>query len=447
MTTGVSTCLLNEPARKMKKINLSQSKDLFKRALKSISGGVNSPVRSFKNVGGEPIFFDHAKGCHLYDVDGNRFIDYVGSWGPMILGHSADVTQKSIFTQLEKATSFGAPTLIEIELAEKIIELVPSIEKVRMMNSGTEATMTAIRLARGFTGRDIVIKFEGCYHGHADVLLAKAGSGVLTLGIPDTPGIPESVTSNTIVLPFNDIEAVKETFSSHANQIAAVIVEPVAGNMGCIPPAPGYLETLREITEQDGSLLIFDEVMTGFRLSKGGAQEVYRIKPDLTALGKIIGGGLPVGALGGSSQIMEHLAPLGPVYQAGTLSGNPLAMSAGLSVLNQLEDKMYQDLKESTENFCLGLREIFETYSCKVSINYVCGMFSIFFGVDSAANFDEVNNSDTEKYSRFFYSMLNRGIYLAPSPYELAFLSTAHTQEILSETLKAVEDTLKNQEL
>ena len=447
MTTGVSTCLLNEPAKKMKKINLSQSKDLFKRALKSISGGVNSPVRSFKNVGGEPIFFDHAKGCHLYDVDGNRFIDYVGSWGPMILGHSANVTQKSILTQLEKATSFGAPTLIEIELAEKIIELVPSIEKVRMMNSGTEATMTAIRLARGFTGRDIVIKFEGCYHGHADVLLAKAGSGVLTLGIPDTPGIPESVTRNTIVLPFNDIEAAKETFSNHANQIAAVIVEPVAGNMGCIPPAPGYLETLREITEQDGSLLIFDEVMTGFRLSKGGAQEVYRIKPDLTALGKIIGGGLPVGALGGSSQIMEHLAPLGPVYQAGTLSGNPLAMSAGYSVLNQLEDKMYQDLKETTENFCLGLREIFETYSCKVSINYVCGMFSIFFGVDSAANFDEVNNSDTEKYSRFFYSMLNRGIYLAPSPYELAFLSTAHTQEILSETLKAVEDTLKNQEL
>ena len=404
-------------------------------------------MRSFKNVGGEPIFFDHAKGCHLYDVDGNRFIDYVGSWGPMILGHSANVTQKSILTQLEKATSFGAPTLIEIELAEKIIELVPSIEKVRMMNSGTEATMTAIRLARGFTGRDIVVKFEGCYHGHADVLLAKAGSGVLTLGIPDTPGIPESVTSNTIVLPFNDIEAVKETFSNHADQIAAVIVEPVAGNMGCIPPAPGYLETLREITERDGSLLIFDEVMTGFRLSKGGAQEVYKIKPDLTALGKIIGGGLPVGALGGSSQIMEHLAPLGPVYQAGTLSGNPLAMSAGFSVLNQLEDKMYQDLKETTENFCLGLREIFETYSCKVSINYVCGMFSIFFGVDSAANFDEVNNSDTEKYSRFFYSMLNRGIYLAPSPYELAFLSTAHTQEILSETLKAVEDILKSQEL
>jgi len=447
MTTGVSTCLLNEPAKKMKKINLSQSKDLFKRALKSISGGVNSPVRSFKNVGGEPIFFDHAKGCHLYDVDGNRFIDYVGSWGPMILGHSADVTQKSILTQLKKATSFGAPTLIEIELAEKIIELVPSIEKVRMMNSGTEATMTAIRLARGFTGREIVVKFEGCYHGHADVLLAKAGSGVLTLGIPDTPGIPESVTRNTFVLPFNDIEAVKETFSNHADQIAAVIVEPVAGNMGCIPPAPGYLETLREITERNGSLLIFDEVMTGFRLSKGGAQEVYKIKPDLTALGKIIGGGLPVGALGGSSQIMEHLAPLGPVYQAGTLSGNPLAMSAGFSVLSQLEDKMYQDLKETTENFCLGLREIFETYSCKVSINYVCGMFSIFFGVDSAANFDEVNNSDTEKYSRFFYSMLNRGIYLAPSPYELAFLSTAHTQEILSETLKAVEDTLKNQEL
>ena len=431
----------------MKKINLSQSKDLFKRALKSISGGVNSPVRSFKNVGGKPIFFDRAKGCQLYDIDGNRFIDYVGSWGPMILGHSADVTQKSILSQLEKATSFGAPTLIEIELAEKIIELVPSIEKVRMMNSGTEATMTAIRLARGFTGRDIVIKFEGCYHGHADVLLAKAGSGVLTLGIPDTPGIPESVTSNTIVLPFNDIEAVKETFSSHANQIAAVIVEPVAGNMGCIPPAPGYLETLREITEQDGSLLIFDEVMTGFRLSKGGAQEVYGIKPDLTALGKIIGGGLPVGAVGGSAKVMEYLAPTGPVYQAGTLSGNPLAMSAGLSVLNQLDDKMYENLRKTTENFCLELKEIFETYSCSVSINCVCGMFSIFFGVDSVVNFDEVNNSDTEKYSRFFYAMLNRGIYLAPSPYELAFLSIAHSEDILNKTLRATEDILKNREL
>ena len=447
MTTGVSTCLLNEPAKKMKKINLSQSKDLFKRALKSISGGVNSPVRSFKNVGGEPIFFDHAKGCHLYDVDGNRFIDYVGSWGPMILGHSADVTQKSVLTQLEKATSFGAPTLIEIELAEKIIELVPSIEKVRMMNSGTEATMTAIRLARGFTGRDIVVKFEGCYHGHADMLLAKAGSGVLTLGIPDTPGIPESVTRNTIVLPFNDIEAVKETFSDHADQIAAVIIEPVAGNMGCIPPASGYLKTLRELTEQSGSLLIFDEVMTGFRLSKGGAQEVYGIKPDLTALGKIIGGGLPVGAVGGSAKVMEYLAPLGPVYQAGTLSGNPLAMSAGLSVLNQLDDEMYENLRKTTENFCLGLREIFETYSCSVSINYVCGMFSIFFGVDSVVNFDEVNNSDTEKYSRFFYAMLNRGIYLAPSPYELAFLSTAHSEEILNKTLGATEDILKNREL
>ena len=440
-------CLLKEPAKNMKKINLSQSKSLFKRAVKSISGGVNSPVRSFKNVGGEPIFFDHAQGCHLYDVDGNRFIDYVGSWGPMILGHSADVTQQSVLAQLEKATSFGAPTLIEIELAEKIIELVPSIERVRMMNSGTEATMTAIRLARGFTGRDIVVKFEGCYHGHADMLLAKAGSGVLTLGIPDTLGIPESVTRNTIVLPFNDIEAVKETFSDHADQIAAVIIEPVAGNMGCIPPATGYLKTLRELTEQSGSLLIFDEVMTGFRLSKGGAQEVYGIKPDLTALGKIIGGGLPVGAVGGSAKVMEYLAPLGPVYQAGTLSGNPLAMSAGLSVLNQLDDKMYENLRKTTESFCLGLREIFETYSCSVSINYVCGMFSIFFGVDSVSNFDEVNSSDTEKYSRFFHAMLNRGIYLAPSPYELAFLSTAHSEDILNKTLRATEDLLKNREL
>ena len=431
----------------MKKINLSHSKSLFNRALKSISGGVNSPVRSFKNVGGEPIFFDRAKGCHLYDVDGNRFIDYVGSWGPMILGHSADVTQKSVLAQLEKATSFGAPTQIEIELAEKIIELVPSIENVRMTNSGTEATMTAIRLARGFTCRDIFIKFEGCYHGHADVLLAKAGSGVLTLGIPDTPGIPKSVTSNTIVLPFNDVQAVKDAFSKHGGQIAAVIVEPVAGNMGCIPPAAGYLETLRDLTEQSGSLLIFDEVMTGFRLSKGGAQELYGVKPDLTALGKIIGGGLPVGAIGGSLQIMEHLAPLGAVYQAGTLSGNPLAMAAGLSVLNQLDHHMYKNLSDATENLCSGLKELFETYSCQVTINYVCGMFSLFFGVESVKNFEQVNQSDTEKYSRFFYAMLNRGIYLAPSPYELAFLSTKHDREILDETLSATEDILRSKEL
>ena len=431
----------------MKKINLSHSKSLFNRALKSISGGVNSPVRSFKNVGGEPIFFDRAEGCHLYDVDGNRFIDYVGSWGPMILGHSADVTQKSVLAQLEKATSFGAPTQIEIELAEKIIELVPSIENVRMTNSGTEATMTAIRLARGFTCRDIFIKFEGCYHGHADVLLAKAGSGVLTLGIPDTPGIPKSVTSNTIVLPFNDVQAVKDAFSKHGGQIAAVIVEPVAGNMGCIPPAAGYLETLRDLTEQSGSLLIFDEVMTGFRLSMGGAQELYGVKPDLTALGKIIGGGLPVGAIGGSLQIMEHLAPLGAVYQAGTLSGNPLAMAAGLSVLNQLDHHMYKNLSDATENLCSGLKELFETYSCQVTINYVCGMFSLFFGVESVENFEQVNQSDTEKYSRFFYAMLNRGIYLAPSPYELAFLSTKHNREILDETLSATEDILRSKEL
>ena len=431
----------------MKKINLSHSKSLFNRALKSISGGVNSPVRSFKNVGGEPIFFDRAEGCHLYDVDGNRFIDYVGSWGPMILGHSADVTKRSVLAQLEKATSFGAPTQIEIELAEKIIELVPSIENVRMTNSGTEATMTAIRLARGFTCRDIFIKFEGCYHGHADVLLAKAGSGVLTLGIPDTPGIPKSVTSNTIVLPFNDVQAVKDAFSKHGSQIAAVIVEPVAGNMGCIPPAAGYLETLRDLTEESGSLLIFDEVMTGFRLSKGGAQELYGVKPDLTALGKIIGGGLPVGAIGGSLQIMEHLAPLGAVYQAGTLSGNPLAMAAGLSVLNQLDHHMYKNLSDATENLCSGLKELFETYSCQVTINYVCGMFSLFFGVESVKNFEQVNQSDTEKYSRFFYAMLNRGIYLAPSPYELAFLSTKHNREILDETLSATEDILRSEEL
>jgi len=418
------------------------SEELYKRALNSISGGVNSPVRSFKNVGGTPIFFETAKGAYLYDVDNNQFIDYVASWGPMILGHSAEITQRTINEQVEKALSFGAPTNVEIELAEKIIDMVPSVEKVRMMNSGTEATMTAIRLSRGYTEKNLIIKFAGCYHGHSDALLAKAGSGVLTLGIPDSPGTPKSVARDTIVLPFNDPQAIKETFEKYSNEIACIIVEPVAGNMGCIPPIPGYLELLREITLNNNSLLIFDEVMTGFRLAAGGAQEVYGVLPDLTTMGKIIGGGLPVGALGGNKEVMEYLAPIGPVYQAGTLSGNPLAMSAGLSVLSELDSEKYRYLKTQTELLSDGLIELFKKYSIRASINKVCGMLSIFFETGEVINYQQANQTNTELYKKFFYGMLEKGIYLAPSPYEVTFLSLCHTTEIIETTLLAAEETL-----
>ena len=418
------------------------SKELYKKALNSISGGVNSPVRSFKNVGGTPIFFERGKGAYLYDVDNNQFIDYVASWGPMILGHSPKVTQQSIEEQAKKALSFGAPTNIEIELAEKIIEMVPSVERVRMMNSGTEATMTAIRLCRGYTGKNLIIKFEGCYHGHSDALLAKAGSGLLTLGIPDSPGIPESVSSDTIVLPFNDPQAINDTFDKYPNEIACVIVEPVAGNMGCIPPIPSYLQLLREITLENNALLIFDEVMTGFRLAAGGAQEVYGISPDLTTMGKIIGGGLPVGAIGGNKDIMEYLAPIGPVYQAGTLSGNPLAMSAGLSVLNELDSEKYSYLEKQTNMLSNRLIELFKKYSVRASINQVCGMLSIFFEIDQVTNYEQAINSSAEAYKKFFYGMLERGVYLAPSPYEVTFLSLCHDNGIIEKTLSAAEDTL-----
>jgi glutamate-1-semialdehyde 2,1-aminomutase len=418
------------------------SEELYKKALNSISGGVNSPVRSFNNVGGTPIFFESAKGAYLYDVDNNQFIDYVASWGPMILGHSAEITQRTIKEQVEKALSFGAPTNVEIELAEKIIDMVPSVEKVRMMNSGTEATMTAIRLCRGYTGKNLIIKFAGCYHGHSDALLAKAGSGVLTLGIPDSPGIPETVSCDTIVLPFNDPQAIKDTFEKYANQIACVIVEPVAGNMGCIPPISGYLELLREITLNHNSLLIFDEVMTGFRLAAGGAQEIYGVQPDLTTMGKIIGGGLPVGALGGNKEIMEYLAPLGPVYQAGTLSGNPLAMSAGLSVLSELDSEKYLYLKTQTDLLSDGLTELFTKHSIRASINKVCGMLSIFFETGEVTNYQQASQSNTELYKKFFYGMLEKGVYLAPSPYEVTFLSLCHSNEIIETTLLAAEDTL-----
>ncbi len=418
------------------------SEELYKKALNSISGGVNSPVRSFNNVGGTPIFFESAKGAYLYDVDNNQFIDYVASWGPMILGHSAEITQRTINEQVEKALSFGAPTNIEIELAEKIIDMVPSVEKVRMMNSGTEATMTAIRLSRGYTQKNLIIKFAGCYHGHSDALLAKAGSGVLTLGIPDSPGIPESVARDTIVLPFNDPQSIKETFEKYSNEIACIIVEPVAGNMGCIPPISGYLELLREITLNNNSLLIFDEVMTGFRLAAGGAQEVYGVLPDLTTMGKIIGGGLPVGALGGNKEIMEYLAPVGPIYQAGTLSGNPLAMSAGLSVLNELGPEKYRYLETQTDLLSDGLIELFKKYSIRASINKVCGMLSIFFEAGEVKNYRQASQTNTELYKKFFHGMLEKGVYLAPSPYEVTFLNLCHTTEIIETTLLSAEETL-----
>lgn len=420
-------------------MELTNSKKLFERALKSIPGGVNSPVRSFSNVGGNPIFFESSSGPFIYDVDGNKYIDFVGSWGPMILGHREKHVLKGIDYQTGKAISFGAPTEVEIDLAETIIEMVPSIEKVRMMNSGTEATMTAVRLARGFTGKDLVIKFEGCYHGHSDGLLAKAGSGLLTLGIPDSPGIPTSITNNTLVLPYNDVEAVKSTFAKYSQDIACIILEPVAGNMGCIKPHDGYLDQIRDLTFQNHSLLIFDEVMTGFRLAKGGAQEVYDIKPDLTTMGKIVGGGLPVGALGGQGKIMDFLAPIGPVYQAGTLSGNPLAMSAGLSTLKQLNTSVYSTLSKSTEQLCKGLNRTFENQSITATINNVCGMFSIFFGINEANNFADVSKSDKDQYRKFFHGMLEQGIYLAPSPYEVAFLGTKHDQKIIEDTLEAAE--------
>jgi glutamate-1-semialdehyde 2,1-aminomutase len=427
----------------MSKKNFTNSQALHEKALSSISGGVNSPVRSFQGVGGTPIFFESSLGPHLFDVDGNKYIDYVGSWGPMILGHSAETTQRHINFQVEKAISFGAPTKVEIELADKIISMVPSIERVRMMNSGTEATMTAVRLSRGYTGKNLIIKFEGCYHGHSDALLAKAGSGVLTLGISGSPGIPESVSRDTIVLPFNNLEAVKETFKRYSSEIACVIVEPVAGNMGCIPPVSGYLELLREITLENKCILVFDEVMTGFRLAPGGAQEIYDIRPDLTALGKIIGGGMPVGALGGTKEIMEYLAPAGPVYQAGTLSGNPLAMAAGLSVLNELDPSKYLYLNDQTNKLCDGLRDLFKKYSVETAINNVCGMLSIFFNSETVENYEIANNSNVSLYQRFFHGMLNNGVYLAPSPYEVAFLSLRHDDEVITATLSAAEDTLK----
>ncbi len=415
------------------------SSALMQRALKTIPGGVNSPVRAFKGVGGDPIFFADAKGAYLYDVDGNEYIDYIGSWGPMILGHNFAPTVQAVTEQAQRALSFGAPTELEILLAEKITTLVPSMEQVRMVNSGTEATMSAIRLARGFTGRDMIVKFSGCYHGHSDSLLVKAGSGVLTLGLPNSPGVPESLAQHTLTAPFNDAQAIETLMATYGDQVACIIVEPIAGNMGCIPPQAGYLESLKDLCQQHGAVLIFDEVMTGFRVAPGGAQELYGIQPDLTTLGKIVGGGLPVGAFGGRADIMNCIAPAGPVYQAGTLSGNPLAMAAGLTTLNHLTDDVYATMAAATQALVDGMLALAAKHGIALCENHVCGMFSFFFGQDSVRNYEDVAGSNVDQFNAFFHAMLDQGIYLAPSAFEAGFLSAQHGTEEIQKTVAAAD--------
>ncbi len=415
----------------------SQSEQLFTLALKLMPGGVNSPVRAFRGVGGTPVFIKSAQGAFITDVDGREYIDYVGSWGPMILGHGHAEVIASLRDALARGTSYGAPTEAEVLLAKEIVDAVPSIEMVRMVNSGTEATMSAIRLARGVTGRDRLVKFEGCYHGHADSLLVKAGSGVATLGLPDSPGVPASLAQNTLTVPFNDANALKEVFAKH-DDIAAVIIEPVVGNMGCIPPREGFLREVRKITQANGALLIFDEVMTGFRVARGGAQELYDVAPDITTLGKIIGGGLPVGAYGGSRALMKQIAPAGPIYQAGTLSGNPLAMTAGLATLRRLRSRsVYEQLERTTARLCQGLKEAAGEAGVPAVVNRVGSMWTTFFTSEPVTDLTSANRSDRALYARFFHAMLEQGIYLAPSQFEAAFVSTAHTDELIERTIEA----------
>ncbi|MBM3813006.1 MAG: glutamate-1-semialdehyde-2,1-aminomutase [Acidimicrobiia bacterium] len=416
-------------------MNLKKSEALLQRARQIIPGGVNSPVRAFRGVGGTPPFIVRGDGSHIFDADGNSYIDYVGSWGPLLLGHRHPAVMEALRAVLEIGTSFGAPTEREIQLAEMIREAIPSMEMIRLVNSGTEATMSALRLARGFTGRTLTIKLEGCYHGHVDSLLVKAGSGVATLGIPDTAGVPAAFADSTIALPFNSVAALEEAFEKHGNHIAAVIVEPVAGNMGCIPPAPGYLEAMRELTAKHGALLIFDEVMTGFRVAHGGAQQLYAIKPDLTTIGKVIGGGLPIGAYGGRADIMSHIAPVGPVYQAGTLSGNPLAVAAGIAMLTELKKNpaIYAELEKKTAALCASA-------PAGITLNRVGSMFTFFFTGAAVTDYTTAKRSDTARFGRFFHHMLERGVYLAPSQFEAAFLSAAHTEEDIRKTAAAAAE-------
>lgn len=424
---------------------MTHSETLFEQAQKYIPGGVNSPVRAFRGVGGTPVFFKHAEGAYLFDEDDRRYIDFIGSWGPMILGHSDPRIKAALHTQVDLGVGYGAPTAIETEMAKKVCELVPSIELVRMVNSGTEATMSAIRLARGYTGRDKIVKFEGCYHGHVDSLLVKAGSGALTLGVPNSPGIPASLAEHTLTLTFNDIDEVRKTFTEMGDQIAAIIVEPVAGNMNCIPPVPGFLEGLREVCDQHGSVLIFDEVMTGFRVSLGGAQGLYGITPDLTALGKVIGGGLPVGAFGGKREIMEHISPLGPVYQAGTLSGNPLAMTAGLTTLNAISEPGFHDrLTEKTNRIRDGFKAAADEAGIPLAVQSAGAMFGFFFTDEtSITRFDQVMACDIERFKAFFQGMLKEGIYLAPSAFEAGFSTAALSDDDIEFTLTAARKVMK----
>ena len=419
---------------------MDQSSALFNEAKNYIPGGVNSPVRAFKGVGGEPIYFERGKGAYLYDVDGNKYIDYVGSWGPMILGHSNQSIVDAVRAQLDKGLGFGAPTEIETSLAKKICQLMPSIELVRMVSSGTEATMSAIRLARGYTKRDKIVKFEGCYHGHSDALLVKAGSGALTLGVPTSPGVPNDLAKHTLTLEYNNLDSIKTLFSEMGEKIGCIIVEPVAGNMNCVPPTEGFLQGLRKICDEYGTVLIFDEVMTGFRVALGGAQVYYGVKPDLTTLGKVIGGGLPVAAFGGRREIMEEIAPLGPVYQAGTLSGNPLSMASGLAMLSVLEadDLFYQNLSESTEYLVNGIVAAANRNNVPLTSNNVGGMFGLFFSSEEkVTNFSQASNCDLESFKKFYKSMIRQGVYFAPSAYEAGFISAAHSKEELDRTIDA----------
>ncbi len=417
---------------------MSKSETLFKEAQKYIPGGVNSPVRAFGQVGGTPIFFKKGLGAYLYDEDDKKYIDYVGSWGPMIAGHAHPHVIEAVTVTAKEGLSFGAPTAIETVLAEKVLKRVPSMDLVRMVSSGTEATMSAIRLARGFTGRNTLIKFEGCYHGHSDSLLVKAGSGLLTFGQPSSPGVPADLTKHTLTLPFNDIIALNSVFEQIGSEIACVIVEPIAGNMNCIPPVPGFLEAMRENCTKHGALLILDEVMTGFRVHKGSAQGLYNIDPDISTFGKVIGGGMPVGAFGGKKHIMNHLSPLGGVYQAGTLSGNPVAMAAGIATLDLLnEPKFYEDLSNKTDYLIAGLEETFKKAGKKLTTNHVCGMFGLFFTDEKVTTYQQAIQCDIGFFKAFFHGMLKEGIYLAPSAFEAGFISSAHTYDDLDTTIKA----------
>lgn len=421
-------------------LNITNSKMLFDQAVELLPGGVDSPVRAFRAVGGQPLFIERGEGAHLIDADDNRYIDYVLSWGPLILGHAHPEVVEALHEAVANGTSFGAPSRLEVDLARLVTGLMPNIEMVRFVNSGTEATMTALRLARAFTGRSKIVKFQGNYHGHADMLLVQAGSGVATLGLPDSPGVPAATVADTLVAIYNSADSVQQLFEQFPGEIAAVIVEPVAGNMGLVPPQDGFLEGLREITANDGALLIFDEVMTGFRVHPGGAQTLYGIKPDLTALGKVIGGGLPVGAYGGRREIMEWVAPVGPMYQAGTLSGNPLAMTAGIVTLEALRrPNVWQDLESAGERLMDGLAGIAAEAQVPVQLSRVGTMFGMFFNEETVTNWDSAAKSDTERFGRYFRAMLENGVYLAPSQFETGFLSVAHGVQEIEKTLSAAD--------